>query len=97
MDDVESVEPWDEELDDELEAPAPVTVRAIFKSGLSKEWVMTLPRYSTTYNSHVTRGGLLDLVTNSYALGEAPLIILPLDDDTHVFIDLSATDYLEIS
>ena len=88
---------WDE-IDVDLvdETPAPVTVVVQFKSGLVKEWTFTLPKTSEMYNGTITRESLLELVASSYSVGEAPYIILLLDSGEHVFLDLGATDYMEL-
>ncbi len=107
MDYGESSEPWDESVADEGEGweeieleedvdPTPVTVTVQFKSGLQKEWTFTLPKSGPGYDESITKSGMLDLITNAYSYGESPFIILPLDDGANVFLDLGATDYMEL-
>lgn len=107
MDYGESSEPWDENevLDDgegwedielEDETPGPVTIFIQFKSGHTKEWTITLPKESSLYSGPVTKGAIMEIVSNSYSFGESPFIIIPLDDGAHAFVDLASTDYMEL-
>jgi len=82
--------------EDDLSDPAPVTVAVQFKSGLTKEWTFTLPKTTEMYSQPVTREGMLELIASSYSVGESPYIILPLDDGKFVFLDLGATDFMEL-
>lgn len=106
MDYGKSGEHWDESLEDdddwddiELEEdiePHSVTVCIQFKSGRYQEWTLQLPKTSPAYDTPITKNSIVELVTNAYSFGESPFIILPLDDGTQVFIDLSATDFMEL-
>ena len=98
-DDWDDIELSEEDIESDefpYEAPAPVTVAAQFKSGLTKEWTFTLPKTTEMYSVPVTREGMLELIASSYSVGESPYIILPLDDGTFVFLDLGATDFMEL-
>lgn len=92
---IEDEDGW-EEIPLEDMTPRPVTVGIQFKSGLHREWTFTLPKEGVGFEESITKDGMVELITNAYSFGEAPFIVLPLDDGSSVFVDLSATDFMEL-
>lgn len=93
---IEDEDGWEDiplEFDDE---PSLTTVVVQFKSGLSKEWRFMLPKTSDAYDGPITKDAFMHIITNAYSYGEAPFVVLPLDDGSHVFLDLNATDFVEV-
>ncbi len=91
MDDVESGEPKFEGLN-------PPNVRLVikFKSGGTSEVDLKLPIVSPVYDVPLDYQTLVDLIVSSYAMGENPALALPLENGSYLFLDLEATDFMEL-
>jgi len=95
MDDVESVEPIEESLE-EWGPKAIVKVFIKFKSGTEKNIEFNVPAWSPIYAEPLTAGSMYSIISSSYSFGEAPFLSFPDGQSKQFFVDLGSTDYLTI-
>jgi len=95
MDDVESVESFEESLDD-YGPKAVVTVGVKFKSGMAEEWKFNVPCWTAIYGEPVTASSIYEIVASAFSMGEVPFVALPKADNSYVFFDLSAADTVTV-
>jgi len=79
------------------DTPAEITVKVRFKSGHEKDIKVNLPVESEIFDGTLTINNVLDYIGSAYAFTENAFLALPVDNQgSHVFIDISATDFVEV-
>lgn len=92
------VEP-DELSDEELSEPAPAvaTVNVQFKSGSTKSVTVNLPTSSSIFDTVLTSDNFLEYVSSPYNFSEGAFLVIPTEEGkSHIFIEISATDFVEV-
>ena len=94
--DVESPNINEVDTDEDL-TPSTVTVKVRFKSGYEKDIEVNLPVDSDIFDGTLTRSNILDYIGTAYAFTESTFLALPIDaNGSHVFIEVDATDFIEV-
>jgi len=96
MDDVESVEPVEEGVED-WGPPARVTLNVRFKSGLEDKVTFMTPVWTPIYGEPITGESIYTIIASAYSFGEAPFFAVPTDSGSYKFLDLNATDFMEVN
>lgn len=97
MDDVESIELGEAGLDHEvLGEEATVKVNLSLKTGEKESLSFRIPAWAPIYAEPLTDTSLFNIIASAYSYGEAPFLCLPVDSGGYRFIDLSATNYMDV-